>query len=264
VIPRYQFLIVYLFLGLLVSVHSLEAQENAAAPIAREEVPPQRQALDQQRREDRARKERQIIFWFSTITAGIIGGIALLFFLVFRAQRAKAIRLQDASLSELWSLSHLSGLAPQAYDLWVLSPPTNSMSAYWTLLSRQDDSVFGLKILRRGRIAEWEGSGPAVHFRVTQDIHRSNGQIEVVVDGEASFAIERTQLLGLGGFRFPWNGDDNHVLYDARKNRMELHRNGNLHAVSDAPGKYSPRVIAIPKDEETALLLIFAYILLLR
>lgn len=116
-IPRYQFLIVYLFLGLLVSVHSLEAQENAAAPIAREEVPPQRQALDQQRREDRARKERQIIFWFSTITAGIIGGIALLFFLVFRAQRAKAIRLQDASLSELWSLSHLSGLAPQAYDL---------------------------------------------------------------------------------------------------------------------------------------------------
>lgn len=262
--PRYQFLIVYLFLGLFVSVHSLEAQENAAAPIAREEAPPQRQALDQQRREDRARKEKQIIFWFSTITSGIIGGIALLFFLVFRAQRAKAIRLQDASLSELWSLSHLSGLAPQAYDLWVLSPPTNSMSAYWTLLSRQDDSVFGLKILRRGRIAEWEGSGPAVHFRDTQDIHRSNGQIEVVVDGEASFAIERTQLLGLGGFRFPRNGDDNHVLYDARKNRMELHRNGKLHAVSDVPGKYSPRVIAIPKDEETALLLIFAYILLLR
>lgn len=137
-------------LAVFFSVQSLTAQENRAAPVAREEAAPQRQAGDQQRRDDRARNEKQIIFWFSTITAGTISGIALLFFLVFRAQRAKAIRLQDAPLSELWRLPHLSGLDSNACDLWVLSPPANSMSAYWTLLSRQDDSVFGLKILRKG------------------------------------------------------------------------------------------------------------------
>jgi hypothetical protein len=262
--PRYQFLMAYLFLGPFVSVYSLEAQENAAAPVAREEAPPLRQARDQQRREDLARKEKQIIFWFSTITAGTIGGILLLFFFVSRAQRAKALHLQNAPSSELWSLLHLSGLDPQAFDLWILLPPANSMSAYWTLQSRQDDSVFGLKNLRRGRVAEWEGNGPAVHFCDRQDIHRLNGPIEVVVDGEASFAIERTQVLGLGGFRFPWNGDDYLVLHDTKKNRMELHRDGTPHAVSDVVAKYGPRVIAVPKNQETALLLIFAYVLLLR
>lgn len=262
--PRFKFWMACCFWALLLSVHSLEAQENAAAAVPRDQVPLKPQAADQQRREELARKERQIIFWFVTITASTIGGITLLFFLVLRAQRTKAIRLQDASVNELWSLSHLSDLAPQAYDLWVLSPPSKSMSAYWTLLSRQDDSVFGLKILRRGRIAEWEGNGPAVHFRDAQDIHRLNGPIEVVVDGEANFAIERTQHLGLGGFRFPWNGDDYRVMHDTKKNRMELYRDGKLHAVSDAPAKYSPRVIAVPKDEEIALLLVFAYILLLR
>jgi hypothetical protein len=97
---RFPLLMVPLLLAVFFSVYSLAAQENGVAPVAREDAPPQRQAGDQQRRDDRARKQKQIIFWFSTITAGTISGIALLFFLVFRAQRAKAVRLQDAPLSE--------------------------------------------------------------------------------------------------------------------------------------------------------------------
>lgn len=262
--PRFPLSMVPLLLAVFFSVQSLTAQENRAAPVAREEAAPQRQAGDQQRRDDRARNEKQIIFWFSTITAGTISGIALLFFLVFRAQKAKAIRLQDAPLSELWSLPHLSGLDSNACDLWVLSPPANSMSAYWTLLSRQDDSVFGLKILRRGRTAVWEGNGPSIHFHDTQDIHRVNGPIEVLVEGEASFPIERTQLRGLGGFQFHQQGNNYQILYDSKRSRMELYRQGSLDAVADVASKYGPRVIAVPKNSDPVILLIFAYVVLLR
>ena len=270
-------LIASFLLSPLLSVHPLEAQDNTdargarifevprAQQDAREDAQAKRQASTQERREDLDRKGKQVIFWFSTISAVTIGSIFPIFFLVFRARRAKAIRLQHAPLNDLWSLPHLKDLESNSYDIWVLSPPMKMTSSYWTLRSRQDGSVFGLRILGRGRITEWEGNGPKVHFFDTQDITRVGGPIEVVVDGEHRFPIERTtQLLGLSSYRFNWREDSYQVSFERKKDRMELHRNGGLYAVSDSAAKNGPRVIAAPKDTETALLLIFSYVVLLR
>ncbi len=270
-------LIASFLLSPLLSVHPLEAQENTdargariieaprAQKDAREHAQAKRQVSNRKRREDVDRKAKQFVFWFSTIMAVTIGSIFPIFFLVFRAQRAKAIRLQYAPLNDLWSLSHLKDLESNSCDIWVLSPPMKMTSSFWTLRSRQDGSVFGLRILRRGVIAKWEGNGPKVHFFDTQDITRVDGPIEVVVDGEHSFPIERTtKLLGLSSYTFNWRDDSYQVSFEWNKNRMELHRNGSLFAVSDSPAKYGPRVIAVPKDTETVLLSIFSYVVLLR
>jgi len=45
---------------------------------------------------------------------------------------------------------------------------------------------------------------------------------------------------------------------------MELYRQGSLDAVADVASKYSPRVIAVPKNSDPVILLIFAYVVLLR
>lgn len=46
--------------------------------------------------------------------------------------------------------------------------------------------------------------------------------------------------------------------------RIELYRQGSLDAVADVASKYDPRVIAVPKNSDPVILLIFAYVVLLR
>jgi len=68
----------------------------------------------------------------------------------------------------------------------------------------------------------------------------------------------------LGGFQFHQQGNNYQILYDSKRSRMELYRQGSLDAVADVASKYSPRVIAVPKNSDPVILLIFAYVVLLR
>ena len=224
-----------------------------------EQRPPDAQAIAA-----RKQSERLLVVCALLAILAMVGGILLLFFLVYRAGRAKALRLVQAPLNELWGLPHLQGLDADFYDLWVLVPPPKSLSRTWSLFSRQSESIFQLHLLR-GRQAEWQGDGPKVHFRETQELNRVNGPVEVVVDETHRLLIERALGLGPHIHHFEWGGNSYQASYQKKQDRIELNRNGTLHAVSDLPNLAgSPRVLAVPKGDETALILIFAYLLLPR
>lgn len=242
-----------------------ESRSPAESPL-RQPVEPQKAEPEQRTRQAQAIKaktsERLLIVGALLAIVAMVGGILLLFFLVYRAGRAKALRLAQAPLNELWGLLHLQGLDTATHDLWILLPPTSSLSRTWTLFSRKSEAMFQLRLLR-GHRAEWQGEGAKVHFCEQQNLNPLNRPIEVVVDQQPPFSIERAPGLGPGTHHFVWRGDSYQASYQNQPDRIELSRNGTRQAVSDLPQLAgSPRVLAVPNGAETALILIFAYVLL--
>lgn len=204
--------------------HPLELQK--AEP---EERPPDAQAIA-------ARKtaERLLIVCALLAIIAMVGGILLLFFLVYRTGGRKHCGWVKAPLNELRGLPHLQGLAADSYDLWVLLPPTKFLSRNGSFFSRQSEALFQLHLLR-GRQAEWQGDRPKVHFRETQELNRVNGPVEVVVDETRHLSIERALGLGPHIHHFEWGGNRCQASYQKNQDRIELNCNGTLHAVSDLP-----------------------------